>query len=76
MAWGRSRPVEGLRAYRLIAGMWIRSTLTYRASFALTVCGNLLLSGLDFVAILLMFAQVDALGGGRCRMWRCCTGCP
>ncbi len=63
MAWGRSRPVEGLRAYRLIAGMWIRSTLTYRASFALTVCGNLLLSGLDFVAILLMFAQVDALGG-------------
>ncbi|MBT3152956.1 ABC-2 family transporter protein [Streptomyces sp. CHD11] len=43
--------------------MWIRSTLTYRASFALTVCGNLLLTGLDFVAILLMFAHVDALGG-------------
>ncbi|WP_043494885.1 ABC transporter permease [Streptomyces viridosporus] len=54
---------EGLRAYRLIAGMWIRSTLAYRASFVLTVCGNLLLTGLDFVAILLMFSQVDALGG-------------
>ncbi|MFI8090039.1 ABC transporter permease [Streptomyces sp. NPDC086080] len=43
--------------------MWIRSTLTYRASFALTVFGNLLLSGLDFVGILLMFAQVETLGG-------------
>ncbi|GAA2419682.1 ABC transporter permease [Streptomyces glaucus] len=54
---------EGLRAYRLIAGMWIRSTLAYRASFALTVFGNLLVTGLDFVAILLMFSQVDSLGG-------------
>ncbi|EFE69239.1 integral membrane transport protein [Streptomyces viridosporus ATCC 14672] len=62
-ARGPSRMAEGLRAYRLIAGMWIRSTLAYRASFVLTVCGNLLLTGLDFVAILLMFSQVDALGG-------------
>ena len=60
---GPSRVAEGLRAYRLIAGMWIRSALAYRASFVLTVCGNLLLTGLDFVAILLMFSQVDALGG-------------
>ncbi|WP_344599470.1 ABC transporter permease [Streptomyces glaucus] len=43
--------------------MWIRSTLAYRASFALTVFGNLLVTGLDFVAILLMFSQVDSLGG-------------
>ncbi|MET7454202.1 ABC transporter permease [Streptomyces sp. NPDC005574] len=55
--------VEGLRAYRLIAGMWIRSTTTYRASFAMTVLGNLLVTGLDFVAILLMFSRVDSLGG-------------
>ncbi|MFD7130358.1 ABC transporter permease [Streptomyces sp. NPDC059894] len=57
------RVVEGLRAYRLIAGMWIRSTLAYRMSFAMTVLGGLLVSGLDFVAILLMFSQVDVLGG-------------
>ncbi|KQX82847.1 transporter [Streptomyces sp. Root1310] len=57
------RLVEGLRAYRLIAGMWIRSTLAYRVSFALTVAGGLLVTGLDFVAILLMFSQVDVLGG-------------
>lgn len=55
--------VEGLRAYRLIAGMWVRSSMTYRTSFVVTVLGNLLVTGLDFVAILLMFAQVDSLGG-------------
>ena len=58
-----SRLGEGLRAYRLVAGMWIRSTMTYRTSFAVTVVGNLVLTGLDFAAILLMFSQVDALGG-------------
>ncbi|WP_437075115.1 ABC transporter permease [Streptomyces sp. enrichment culture] len=43
--------------------MWIRSTVAYRSSFVLTVIGNLLLTSLDFVGILLMFAQVDSLGG-------------
>ncbi|WAZ27097.1 ABC transporter permease [Streptomyces cinnabarinus] len=47
----------------MIAGMWIRSTTAYRTSFALTVVGNLLITGLDFAAILLMFSQVDTLGG-------------
>lgn len=55
--------VEGLRAYGLIAGMWVRSGMTYRASFVFTVLGNLLVTGLDFVGILLMFSQVDSLGG-------------
>lgn len=54
---------DGLRAYRLIAGMWIRSTLAYRASFAMTALANFVATGLDFVAILLMFSHVDALGG-------------
>lgn len=58
-----SRAGEALRAYRLIAGMWIRSSMTYRTSFVVTVLGNLLVTGLDFVAILLMFSQVDSLGG-------------
>ncbi|MFI7414597.1 ABC transporter permease [Streptomyces sp. NPDC049627] len=43
--------------------MWIRSTMAYRTSFVVTVIGNLLLTVLDFVAILLMFSQVDSLGG-------------
>jgi ABC-2 type transport system permease protein len=54
---------EGLRAYRLIAGMWIRSSMTYRTSFVVTVLGNLTVTCLDFVGILLMFSQVDSLGG-------------
>ncbi|MER7190910.1 ABC transporter permease [Streptomyces flaveolus] len=64
-AWaGRGgRVVAGLRAYGLIAGMWIRSTMAYRASFALTTFANFAVTTLDFVAILLMFSRVDALGG-------------
>lgn len=60
---GRNPVLEGLRAYRLISAMWIRSTLAYRVSFVMTVLGGLLVTGLDFVAILLMFSQVDVLGG-------------
>ncbi|MCX3286029.1 ABC transporter permease [Streptomyces sp. NEAU-H22] len=59
----RGAVAEGLRAYRLIAGMWVRSSMTYRASFVVTVFGNLTVTGLDFVGILLMFSQVDSLGG-------------
>ncbi|MEV6791735.1 ABC transporter permease [Streptomyces sp. NPDC051320] len=55
--------VEGLRAYALIAGMWIRSTMAYRASFLMTAFGNFAATGFDFVAILLMFSHVDRLGG-------------
>lgn len=54
---------EALRTYRLIAAMWIRSTMAYRASFAMTTFGNFAATALDFVAILLMFTRVDALGG-------------
>ncbi|MER5795653.1 ABC transporter permease [Streptomyces sp. NPDC001980] len=43
--------------------MWIRSTMIYRTSFAITMAGNLLVTGLDFATILLMFSQVDSLGG-------------
>ncbi|MEU6808313.1 ABC transporter permease [Streptomyces sp. NPDC046831] len=43
--------------------MWIRSTMAYRASFVMTTVGNFAATALDFVAILLMFSRVDALGG-------------
>ncbi|WP_286260027.1 ABC transporter permease [Streptomyces graminofaciens] len=54
-----------MRAYRMIAAMWIRSTMTYRASFAMTTFGNFAATFFDFIAILLMFSQVDELGGYR-----------
>ncbi|TXS77177.1 transporter [Streptomyces sp. me109] len=47
----------------MIAAMWIRSTMAYRASFAMTTFGNFAATGLDFVAILLMYSQIDRLGG-------------
>ncbi|MGD3111117.1 ABC transporter permease [Streptomyces sp. YGL11-2] len=43
--------------------MWVRATLAYRTSFLLTAFGNFAASGLDFVAILLMFSRIRALGG-------------
>ncbi|MCX5333782.1 MULTISPECIES: ABC transporter permease [unclassified Streptomyces] len=60
---GSGRVVDGLRAYRMISAMWIRSTMAYRASFLMTTLGNFTATALDFVAIMLMFSRVDALGG-------------
>ncbi|WP_329338705.1 ABC transporter permease [Streptomyces sp. NBC_00663] len=60
---GTNRVLDGLRTYRMISAMWIRSTMTYRASFAMTTLGNFTATAFDFVAILLMFSRVDALGG-------------
>ncbi|MFD5418767.1 ABC transporter permease [Streptomyces sp. NPDC127069] len=63
-ARGRAgRLCEGLRGYRLIVGMWIRSTMAYRTSFLLATFGNAAITVLDFVAITIMFSHVDALGG-------------
>lgn len=59
----RSRVLEGLRGYGLIAAMWIRSTMTYRTSFFLSTLGNAAITLLDFVAITIMFSHVDELGG-------------
>jgi ABC-2 type transport system permease protein len=60
---GIGRVVDGFRAYRMISAMWIRSTMTYRFSFFMTTLGNFTAASLDFVAIMLMFSRVDALGG-------------
>ncbi|WP_351232886.1 ABC transporter permease [Streptomyces sp. NPDC002133] len=57
------RVVDGLRAYGLIAMMWMRSTMAYRASFAMTALGNFAATSFDFVVIILMFAHTEALGG-------------
>ncbi|GGT91229.1 ABC transporter permease [Streptomyces lateritius] len=54
---------ESWRTYRMVAGMWIRSTMTYRASFALTLFSSFTVTFFDFVVILLMFGQVRGLGG-------------
>ncbi|MFC7869257.1 ABC transporter permease [Streptomyces murinus] len=43
--------------------MWIRSTMAYRASFVMTTFGSFAATFFDFVAIMLMFSRVRALGG-------------
>ncbi|WP_329117847.1 ABC transporter permease [Streptomyces sp. NBC_01465] len=57
------RVLGGIRVYGLIVSMWMRSTMAYRASFAMTAFGNFAANAFDFVAILLMFSHIDALGG-------------
>lgn len=51
------------RAYLWLAWMWVRASLSYRTSFVLLTVGQFLITGLDFVAILIMFTNVDVLGG-------------
>ncbi len=59
----RETAASAVRGYALIVAMWVRSTMAYRASFALNAFGNFAASGLDFVAILIMFRHTEVLGG-------------
>ncbi|WP_461014769.1 ABC transporter permease [Streptomyces daliensis] len=58
-----ARTWYGLRAYAFIVAMWVRSTMAYRTSFVMMAAGNFVLTALDFLAIMIMFSHVDALGG-------------
>lgn len=52
-----------LRAYWILAVMWVRATMTYRASFAMMTASQFLVTFIDFAAILVMFSNIDVLGG-------------
>lgn len=54
---------ERLRALWLLAAMWVRVDMAYRTSFVLLTLAAVLITGIDFVGILVMFANVDVLGG-------------
>ena len=49
--------------YRRLVGARIRGQLQYRLSFALNLVGTMLISFLDFAAILVLFGRIDALAG-------------
>jgi len=55
--------VRSWQAYRAISGAWVRAAMAYRASFVALALGQVLTSGPDFIAIVLMFASIDTLGG-------------
>ncbi|MEJ7691223.1 MAG: hypothetical protein WKF76_12760 [Nocardioidaceae bacterium] len=67
------RIAADVRAYVLLARMWIRVSMSYRTSFVILTVGQFLISGLDFVAILVMFTNIDALGGSLSARSRSCT---
>ncbi|KJK58994.1 ABC transporter permease [Saccharothrix sp. ST-888] len=52
-----------LRSWWLVAAMWTRATMAYRASFFLMLAASLAATSLDFVVLLLMFQHTDRLGG-------------
>ena len=54
---------EAVRAYLLVAGMWVRASLAYRTSFWLTTLGNGVTSALDFAVIAVVFVHTPSLGG-------------
>ncbi len=58
-----ARTLWGVRAYGILATAWIRVSMTYRASFVMLTLGQFLVTLLDFVAIVILFTNVDALGG-------------
>jgi ABC-2 type transport system permease protein len=57
------RLTQSLRAFATLAGMWIRVSLSYRTSFVVMSLASLVLTGIDFAAILVVFTNLDALGG-------------
>ena len=59
----RTHGGRDLRAFMLLAAMWIRVSWTYRTSFLVMTGASFVITGIDFVAILVMFANVDELGG-------------
>lgn len=54
--------VDALRLYLRLVRARLRGQLQYRASFVLDVIGTFVISFLDFVAILIIFANVPQLG--------------
>jgi ABC-2 type transport system permease protein len=54
--------VEPILVWRRLVGAQIRSQYQYRASFALDMAGNFLISFIDFLAVLVIFHNVRRLG--------------
>lgn len=55
--------IGGVRLYRRMVGAEMRSTMEYPVSFAVAVLTNVGWLALDLVAVLAVFANVDALAG-------------
>nr|CAA9318471.1 MAG: putative integral membrane transport protein [uncultured Nocardioidaceae bacterium] len=54
---------ESVRAFGLLAGAWIRSSMAYRTSFVTLTLSNAAITFLDFAIVLIIFSHLDAFGG-------------
>jgi ABC-2 type transport system permease protein len=59
----RTRTAHDLRAFLVLAGMWVRVSWTYRTSFVVMTVGSFVITAVDFVAIVVMFSNIDRMGG-------------
>jgi len=55
--------VDALRGYALVASAWARAAAQYRVSLSTMIFSTLLITGLDFVEILIVFANTHRLAG-------------
>ncbi len=58
-----ARTAWAVRSWWLAAAMWTRAIMSYRASFVMMLCANVVVTFLDFVVVVLMFRHTDTLGG-------------
>ena len=49
--------------YWMLIMMWVRSSMAYPASFFLMLFSSMVLTVMDFVAIVLMFSHISSFGG-------------
>jgi ABC-2 type transport system permease protein len=59
----RERAPSVLHAYQTVIGARVRSQLVYRTSFWLDVLGSMMIAGIDFIEIYVVFHNVPTLGG-------------
>ena len=52
-----------MRSFAMLAALWIRVSWTYRTSFLIMTAASFVITGIDFAAIVIMFTNVDSLGG-------------
>lgn len=55
--------VDAVQDFGRIAWLWVRASMAYPASFWMLTVGGLVMTGLDFAAILVVFGKVDVIGG-------------
>ncbi|HEX4789929.1 MAG TPA: ABC transporter permease [Actinospica sp.] len=62
-AGDEQRPLPGPLAYLLLVRMWSRAASQYRVSLALTGLTQIVTTCLDLIAILVIYSQVQVIGG-------------